>query len=324
MSDFADIKEIRIDPSALFKRATFLAVGFVIFVVLTTSWVTIGPEERGVVVRFGKYSRTLDPGLHFKLPWGIENVYKVAVQRLLKEEFGFQTVRAGVRTQYSNRNFDDQALMLTGDLNVANLEWVTQYRISQPRDYLFKVRGVTSTFRVMNEATMREIIGDRSINEVLTFGRSAIEIEMKTRLQDLCKHYEMGITVDQVILQDVSPPKEVQEAFSEVVQAQQEKETLINRARQEYNKVVPKAEGEAAKKVEEAKGYAVERVNKAKGEAERFSAMFTAYEKAPEVTRRRIFLETMDKVLNQVGKKVIMDGQSTGVLPLLNLDNNSQ
>jgi len=210
--------------------------------------------------------------------------------------------------------------MLTGDLNVADVEWVTQYRVSNPKDYLFKVRHLDKTFRDMNEAVMREVIGDHTINETLTTGRTAIEIAAKNELQARCNQYEMGIAIDQVILQDVNPPELVKPAFNEVNQAQQEREKLINQARQEYNKVIPKAKGDAQKTIEEAEGYAIERTNKAEGEAKRFESLFTAYQKAPEVTRQRMYLETMDKVLGTVGRKIIIDEDVSGLLPLLNLN----
>lgn len=313
-------REIRIDTGKFFRFVPALIIVVVALVFLSTSWVTIGPEERGVVLRFGRYSSTFDPGLHFKIPFGVDQVFKVPVQRQLKAEFGFQTSQAGVKTVYSNRDFDRESLMLTGDLNVADVEWVTQFRIKEPRNYLFKVENVATTFRLMNEAVMREAMGDRTINEILTYGRRDIELLVKDNLQDLCDQYEMGLAIDQVILQDVNVPELVKPAFNEVNRAQQEKETMINQAMQAYNKVVPKAEGEAEKMVEESKGYAVERINQAKGMADRFNSIFSEYVKAPEVTRQRIYLETMEKVQQQAGKKIIIDDKVKGILPMLNLN----
>ena len=291
-----------------------LAVGF-----LFSSWFTIEPEEVGIVLRFGEYSRTANPGLNFKIPFGIESVQKVPVERQEKEEFGFRTVEAGTRTVYSNRNFDDEALMLTGDLNAADVTWIVQYRISDAYKFLFKVRNVKQTFRDMNEAIVREVVGDRSIDEVLNV-RGEIETTVQQRLQDLCDQYEMGIKIEQIQLQDVTPPDPVKAAFNEVNEAEQEKESLINQAKAEYNKVIPRASGEAARTIEEARGYAQERVNNAEGDAARFNALFREYSKAKEVTRQRIYLETMDKVLKRVGKKLITDDQGANVLPLLNID----
>lgn len=314
------IREIQIDSSKFLRFIPGLIVVIVALVLLSTSWVTIGPEERGVVLRLGKYSSTFDPGLHFKIPFGVDRVYKVPVQRQLKAEFGFQTAQPGVRTVYESRDFSHESLMLTGDLNVADVEWVTQFRIKEPQKFLFKVKDVPGTFRLMNEAVMREAMGDRTINEILTYGRRNIELLVKDNLQSLCDQYEMGLTIDQVILQDVNVPDPVKPAFNEVNRAQQEKETMINQAMQEYNKVVPRAEGDAEKMVEESKGYAVERVNRAKGMAERFNSIFSEYVKAPEVTRQRIYLETMDKVQQKAGKKIIIDDEVQGILPMLNLN----
>lgn len=312
--------EINIEPSELLKTVPVFIVILIVLGIGATSWFTIEPEAKGVVLRLGKYDRTVEPGLHFKLPFALDQVYKVPVKRQLKMEFGFRSSKPGVRTQYSDESFEQEALMLSGDLNVAEVEWVTQYRISEPQLFLFKVRNIEGTFRVMNEAVVREIVGDHSINDVLTTGRNDIELMAKEELQELCKQYEMGIVVDQVILQDVNPPDPVKPSFNEVNQAQQEKERLINQARAEYNKVIPRARGEASQKIEEAEGYAVQRVNEALGEAERFNAVFAEYQKAPEVTRQRMYLETMNQVLNQLGRKIIMDEQATGVLPLLNLN----
>jgi membrane protease subunit HflK len=206
--------------------------------------------------------------------------------------------------------------MLTGDLNASEVEWIVQFRISDPYKFLFKVRNAISTFRDMNEALMREVVGDRSVSEVLTVGRVEIASTVTARLQELCDQYETGIKVDQVVLQDVNPPDPVKPAFNEVNEAQQEREKLINQARSEYNKVIPKARGDASRIIEEARGYAIERVNQARGEAIRFNAIFKEYSMAPEVTRQRIYLETMNDVLPKVGRKLITDKEATGILPL--------
>jgi membrane protease subunit HflK len=287
--------------------------------VLLTCWFQVGPESVGVVLRLGAYNRTVDPGLHFKLPAGIERVYIVETQRQLKEEFGFRTLRAGVNTRYASDNFQHESLMLTGDLNVAVVEWTVQYRITDPYKYLFRVRNVTETFRYMTQAVMREVVGDRTVNEVLTVGRTELALAVADRLQKLCDQYQTGIKVEQVILQDVTPPEEVKASFNEVNQAQQEKEKLINQARAEYNRAIPKAKGEAQQTIEQAEGYALDRVNRAKGEASRFKQVYVEYRKAPEVTRRRIYLETMQKVLPKVGRKLVVEKGTGNVIPLLTL-----
>jgi membrane protease subunit HflK len=281
---------------------------------------TIEPEEVGVVLRFGKYTRTASPGLNFKLPPPFEQVFKVPIQRQLKHEFGFRTSRAGVRTEYSQNTFDSEAQMLTGNLNVAVVEWIAQYRVDDPLLYLFRVRNVEKTFRDMNEAMMRAVVGDRSVTEVLTTGRQEIEDEVKIRLQELCDQYETGIVVDQIVLQDVNPPDQVKASFNEVNQAEQERERAINEARSEYNRVIPRARGEALQMIEQAQGYAVDRVNRARGDVVLFEEVLAAYRRAPEVTRRRIYLETMEAVFPKVQRKLIIDDEMEGILPLLQLN----
>ncbi len=314
-----DISELR--RHAPPKKTIIIgALALLAVILLFSSVFTIKPEEVGVVLRFGKYNRTADPGLNFKLPSPLERVLKVPVQFQLKEEFGFQTVEAGIRTRYSDRNFEAESLMLTGDLNVAVVNWIAQYRIADPYKFLFKIRNVQKTFRDMNEAVMRAVIGDRSVDEVITTGRQGIEIETKINLQELCDRYETGIVVDQIVLQDVSPPDPVKPSFNEVNQAEQERERAINEARGEYNRVIPKARGEAEQTIEQAKGYAIDRVNRAKGDASLFDDVYAAYRRAPEVTRRRIFLETMEAIYPAIERKILLDNDLKGVLPLLQID----
>ena len=304
---------------------SFRTVGAVILVLvaiplLWSMWYTVDPEEVGVVLRFGRYDRRTLPGLHFKLPYPIETMEKVAVQRQLKEEFGFRTATPGVRTRYSPADFRLESLMLTGDLNVAVVEWITQFRVKDPYKYLFKVRNVGFTFRDMNEAIMREVVGDRSVNEVLTIGRQEIADAVKTRLQAMCDQYDIGITVDQIVLQDVNPPDPVKPSFNEVNQAQQEREKLINEARADYNRIIPRARGEALQTIQQAEGYATDRVNRAIGDAKLFDALLGAYRRAPEVTRRRIYLETMQAVFPKVKRKIVLDEKVGSILPFLNLE----
>jgi membrane protease subunit HflK len=320
-------RDIRDIPMPRFKPPNIKLgnLGLVILIILAvallwSSIFTIQPEEVGVVLTFGKYSRSVEPGLRFKAPFPFEAVYKVPVQEQRKEEFGFRTERAGVRTQYAAASYESESLMLTGDLNVAVVEWITQYRISDPYRYLFKVRNIPETFRDMNEAIMRAVVGDRSADEVLTIGRQEIASEVERRLQELCDQYETGIRVEQIVLQDVVPPDEVKDSFNEVNQAQQERERLINEARAEFNKVVPRARGEAQQMIQEAEGYATDRVNRSKGDAALFDALLAAYRRAPQVTRRRIYLETMQAVLPEVERKVVLDRDLKGLLPLLSLD----
>ncbi len=320
-----DVRSVRIPPQ--FKppdinpgKLGMILLGLILVLAVLSSVFQVGPEEVGVVLTFGAYSSEASPGLNFKLPYPIQTVQKVPVQRQLKQEFGFSTERAGVRTVYSNRNLQEESLMLTGDLNVAEVEWITQFRVDDPYEYLFKVRNVEETLRDMNEAVMRSVIGDRSVNEVLTIGRQEIASEVEVRLQELCDLYENGVRIDQVVLQDVTPPDKVKGSFNEVNQAQQERERMINEAKAEFNKVVPRASGEAEQAIQEAEGYATDRVNRAQGDAALFTSVLEAYRRAPDVTRRRIHLETMQELLPGIKRKVILDQDLKGLLPLLSLD----
>jgi len=314
-----------IDLSELRKKAPpfrLVVIGLLIIlglVFIASMVYTIEPEEAGVVLRFGKYTRTTNPGLNFKLPAPVEQVYKVPIQRQLKQEFGYRTTQAGVRSRYSEASFAGEAVMLTGDLNVAVVEWIAQYRVADPYKYLFRVRNVEKTFRDMNEAMMRAVVGDRSVSEVLTTGRQETEDQVKLRLQALCDQYETGIVVDQIVLQDVNPPDQVKPSFNEVNQAEQERERAINEARSEFNRVIPKARGEALQMIQVAEGYAVDRVNRARGDVVLFDEVLAAYRRAPEVTRRRIYLETMEFIYPKIQKKLILDENLKGVLPLLQL-----
>ncbi|MDP2361543.1 MAG: FtsH protease activity modulator HflK [bacterium] len=321
-----EFKEINLEADwgewmdRLRQRAGHL-LGIVLLLVLAlSSWFTVGPEEVGVVLRFGAYTRKVDPGLHLKFPFGIEQVTKVPVERQLKEEFGFRTAKAGVNTQYAKGDFSGESLMMTGDLNLADVEWIIQYRVADPFKYLFRVRGPRETLRDMTEAVMRRVVGDRSVNEVLTVGRQEVCLAVEEELQLLCVQYETGIKIEQVVLQDVNPPDRVKPAFNEVNEAQQEREKLINEARSEYNRIIPRARGEAEQTLQQAEGYAMDRVNRSRGEATRFNSLFTEYQRAPEVTRTRIYLETMRDVLAKSGRKVVLDEAAKGLLPLMLFD----
>jgi len=305
----------------LSPRIIFIAIAVLLgVVVVLDTFYQIQPEEVGVIRRFGQYNAPpRPPGLQFKLPF-IDTVTKVPVQRQLKQEFGFRTVEPGRRTIYSPQDFLGESLMLTGDLNVAVVEWIVQYRVSDPYEYLFRVRNVEDTFRDMTEAVMREVVGDRTVTEVLTVGRQEIETTVKVQLQELCDQYETGIAIDQVVLQDVNPPDPVKPSWDAVNQAQQQRDRLINEATGEYNRVIPRAAGEAQQTILQAEGYALDRVNRAEGDATRFKALYDAYRRSPHVTRRRMYLETMAKVLPKMGGKLYIDKEAKGVMPLLPLE----
>ena len=305
-------------PAGRLRIILAVLLGILLFF---TAYYQVEPDEVGVVQRFGAYVRTTDPGPHLKLPFGIERVTKVPVQRQLKMEFGFRTVRSGVRSEFAQpKEAQAESLMLTGDLNVAVVEWIVQFRIQDPKAFLFNVRNVPETFRYMAEAAVRQVVGDHSVDEVITIGRAEIALAAKEELQRLCTLYAIGIEIQQLVLQDVNPPEPVRPAFNEVNQAIQEKERGINEAWAEYNQSVPRAKGEAEQLVRSAEGYALERENHALGDASRFEALYEEYRRAPDVTRKRMYLETMGELLPKLGRKVIVDERARGVLPLLQLD----
>jgi membrane protease subunit HflK len=304
---------------AVVGAAAAVAVG----VLAWTAIYEIPSDSVAVVQRFGKYLEVVAPGLHLKLPLGIDVATIVPVKRQLKQEFGFET--PGATDAFQSPAAHDggrETQMVTGDLNAALVEWVVQYRISDPAKYLFEVRRPAETLRYVSESIMREVVGDRTVDEVITIGRQEIEAEALVKMQALSVKYAMGISIDQVQLKNINPPDPVKSSFNEVNQAQQEKEKLINEARREYNKVIPLAEGEKDQRVREADGYRLKRVNEADGDIARFNALLAEYEKAPEVTRRRIYLETLEQVIPRARSKVLIDGDASGVLPLLNLQSN--
>jgi membrane protease subunit HflK len=279
----------------------------------------VGPEETGVVLRFGRYDRLTGPGLHFKLPFGIESATMVKTGRVFKEEFGFRGVSPGVRSRFTQTGYAGESLMLTGDLNVIEVKWIVQYKIRDPKLWLFAVRDGVSAIRDLSEAVMRAIVGNRYGDEVLTLARVEIAAKAQKELQKLLDFYRTGVLVITVKLQDVNPPGPVQPAFNEVNEARQQKERMINEAQEAYNREIPKALGEAKRVVTEAEGYATERVNQAKGEAKRFTEVLAAYKKAQDVTKRRLYLEAMQRVLQNAAKVYVVDREVKGLLPLLDL-----
>jgi membrane protease subunit HflK len=297
-----------------------IALGLVAVILLIGSIYQVSPEELGVILRFGKFTRTTDPGLHFKMPLGIEKLTRVPVQRQLKLEFGFRTARPGVRSEYRiTPETAKEAVMLTGDLNVVVVEWIVQYKIKDAYNFLFKLRNVEDTFRFMNEAVVTKIVGDNSVDEVLTIGRARIASQAKEELQQLCDLYEIGIDVNQLIFQDVNPPDPVKPSFNEVNESLQEKERKINEAWSDYNQEIPRASGEAEQVIRGAEGYATERVNRSQGDAALFASVYKEYARAPLVTRKRLYLETINEVLLKIKKKIILDEKQRNFLPLLNL-----
>ncbi len=311
----------QIMPSGGPRGVIALAVLALVVLGAWTAYYTVPSDSVAVVQRFGKYLKVVEPGLHFKLPMGIDAATIVPVKRQLKQEFGFTTPGASDPYQSPRRRDEKQETqMVTGDLNAALVEWVVQYRISDPVKFLFEVREPSETLRYVSESVMREVVGDRTVDEVITIGRQEIEAEALTKMQALSTKYAMGISIDQVQLKNINPPEPVQESFNEVNQAQQEKEKLINEARRDYNKVIPLAEGEKDQRIREADGYRLKRINEAEGDVARFSALLAEYSKAPEVTRRRIYIETLQDVMPSIRSMIIVDEQTRSILPLLNLD----
>ena len=325
INDPEDVVEaIRKRASALgSKTIGTVAVGVLLLFFVITSWFTVQPEETGIVQRFGAVNRTVGPGLHFKFPNGIETVRMVPTARVLKEEFGFVTTSTGgPRTQYADNSnpFKEVSLMLSGDLNVIDVQWIVQYRIEDPTKYLFNVRQSRQTIRDTSEAVMRRVVGNRLGSDVLTVGRVAISLQVKEEMQEILTSYGTGVRLVTVELQDVTPPDSVKPAFNEVNEARQDKERTINQAQEQANREIPKARGEAVQTVTIAEGYALERVNRAKGEATRFTAILTDYKKSPEVTRRRLYLEAMGSILPDAKAVYIVDSEQRAMLPLLSMD----
>ena len=295
-----------------------IIIGLIVLIGIWTSYFTIPAESEGVLLRFGKYIDKVPPGLHFKLPFGIDSVIAIPTQRQQKLEFGFVTQGHSNPDQVSAEPAKEKS-MVTGDLNSALVEWIVQYRITDPKSYLFDVREPGQTLRDISESVMREVVGDRTVDEIITIGRQEIEETVLARMTALAKRYQLGVTINQVQLKNVNPPVPVQQSFNEVNRAQQDRENLINLANGEYNKAVPRARGEADQKIRAAEGYRFKRVNEADGDASAFSAVLEQYSKAPDVTRARIYLETLGDVLPNAKQTIIVDDTVQQILPMLPL-----
>ena len=287
-------------------------------ITLFSGYFTVDTESVAVVQRFGKFKYIAEPGLHFKLPLGIDSTTTIPIKRQLKLEFGFTTPNA-TNPDQASREPELERDMVTGDLNAAQVEWILQYSITDPKQYLFHVRSPGPTLRDLTESVTCEVIGDRTVDEVLTVGRPAIEADCLAKLATLLKRFDMGISAEQLQLINVHPPGPVQRSFDDVTRAQQERETMINEANSEYNRVIPKAKGLAAQRVSGAEGFAVQRINEAKGDVARFEQLLVQYDKAPAITKQRLYLETMNEVLPKIGPKIIIDEDAKQFLPLMNL-----
>ena len=308
--------EFEAEGPVLKQPRKFFSILVSIFLIYSSIY-TVDANENAVILRLGKYHTTTTSGLQFKLPF-IDSVYKVKVDYQYKKEFGFRTLKPGVKTHYSTRGYEDESWMLTGDLKIADVRWVVQYKINDPMKFLFNVKNIDETIFDVSESAMRLMIGDRSFIEVIQAERITIAVEAKQYMQEILDKYESGISIQMVQLQGVVPPEPVADSFNEVNRAKQEQETLINEALQEYNKQIYKIEGEAQKIITEAEGYAIERVNKAKGDANLFNSILKEYEKSPQVTKDRLFIEAMEEIYSSNKNKIIVDKDIENLVPFLN------
>ena len=287
------------------------------FRVVSSSIYTIKPGEQGVVLRFGAFTKILNPGLNFVIPM-VDNVTKVDIETVRKEEFGFRTRVAGQRTQYSKDSYDPESLMLTGDKNVIDVEWIVQYKVRDPFNFLFKVSDVRQSVRDVSETVIRRVVGNMDFDNVLD-NRDLLAGQTTRELQKALDSYDAGVDIVIVKLQDVNPPDPVKPAFNEVNEADQDMKRLVNEAEEAYNKVIPKARGSAKQILEESHGYAVQRVNESKGETARYLALLEEYQRAKDVTRRRLYLETMGEVLPRVADIYVISDEQRSILPFLDV-----
>ena len=312
-------EKMQLDPKKSARPIILIVAVLVLIVGVYSSMYEVNTEETGVVLRFGKFTTFAAPGLHFKIPFGVDNVYLVPTGRVLKEEFGFRSSEPGARPVLSMRGLEEESLTLTGDLNVSDIKWIVQYQIRDPYKYVFGIHDPVGTIRDVAEAMVRRAVGNANVTQVLTTERVSLALTVESSLQETLDNYDIGVQIVTVRFQDVTPPDPVKGAFNEVNESEQQKESLILQARAQFNQEVPRARGEAQRALQEAEGYAVERVNRARGETNRFLALLTEYKRAPEVTRQRIFIETMEQVLPQLDETYIMDDINGGALPLLPL-----
>jgi len=312
----------RFKSSTSSSRRLILIVAVIVALVIVvgTSFYKVEPQETAVIQRFGKYVGTADAGLHFKIPFGVDVVSKVVTGRVDQQEYGYRTQKPDVRSQFVEKGFEEESLMLSGDLNVVNLQWAVQYKIKDPVEYLFRVNGVLRTLDDISESVMRRIVGNRYSDEVITVGRESIASQCRKEIQEIMDRYETGLEIVAVKLQTANVPNPVMASFNEVSEAGQEKERMINEAQRSYNEKIPRAVGEARQTVTQAEGYALERVNRSEGEAKRFLEILAEYQKAPDITRRRMYLDSFEALMGKTGNLVVVDEAQKGILPLLDLN----
>jgi membrane protease subunit HflK len=322
-----EVRDVEFQPDP--KKIALVGVGIVIVVAIVLavsgSFYTIPPDSKGVVLRFGSYHETTLPGLHGKIPFGVDEVAIIPVKKVETMEFGFHTVKAGRRSEYiSTQKMDEEKLMLTGDLNMAAVEWVIQYKISSAKDFLFNVEDVKDTIRDVSFAVMNRLVGDRSVDETITTGREDLAREARKETQRRLDDYGCGIEILALTLQNATPPEPVKAAFEDVNAAQQDSSKIINQALAKKNELIPAAKGQKARKIAEANGYSQEKVLSASGRANALLAQYAEYEKRPRETRLRLFMETMEIVYQKAGRKIIIDPDVKGVLPFLDLGSGSR
>ena len=314
------IREGKKKIASYLKWVPVIVVGLFILASLQGLIYSIGPDEVGVIQRFGRFIGLSSPGLHAKIPFGIDKVTPIKVEKVFKEEYGFKTLQPGVKSTYSMGNYRDESLMLTGDLNILNVRWIVQFKIKDPVKLLFATRHPEDNIHDISEVVMRRFVGDYTVDEVLTTKREEIDDLAQQEIQRILDMYGVGVQIVTVKLLDVNPPEKVKPAFNEVNEAKQEKEKMINQAWEAYNKAVPRAKGEAEKTIRESEGYATDKINRAKGEAERFLATLKEYKKSPKITKERLYLETFMLVLPNAKEKYIIDSQQQSILPLLDVN----
>jgi membrane protease subunit HflK len=308
--------------SKLINPATviLIIVGILVVIFLGTSFYIVDQTEEAVVTRFGRYYLTNGPGLHYKLPFGIDKHYVVNVKTVQTEQFGFRTLTTGITSTYSSQIFSNESTMLTGDLNIIEVEWIIQYRITDPRAWVFNVMERTETIRDVSRSAINMLVGDRAIMDIMGPERSTIEAEGAAFMNETFRGYGLGIDIIAVKLQNIDPPAGVQEAFDDVNKAEQDMNRLINEGQQAYNAEIPRAKGEADRLVQVAQGYATERINRANGDVSRFNSVLEEYRKAPDVTRQRLYYEMVEEVFKDDTETVIIDRSLDNFLPLKNLD----
>ncbi len=317
---FRDLKN-RFDFSGVPRKGLPLIVlGVLALLVGLNSYYIVEPQETAVVQRFGRFTLTAEAGLHFKIPFGVETVRKVVTGRVLQREYGYRTTQPGVRSRFVEKGYEEESMMLSGDLNVIDLQWTVQYKVQDPVAFLFQVQDVEGTLDDISESVARRIVGNRYADEVLTVGRSAVAEKARSEIQQIMDHYQTGLQIVTVKLQNANPPTPVKAAFNEVNEARQEKERMINEAQQVYNQKIPKAMGEARQTITQAEGYALERINRSEGEVRRFKDILTEYDKAPDVTRKRMYLEASAELVGRIEHLLVVDENQRGFLPLFDLN----